>query len=147
MPFLRRLRATAVLAALWAACWALVGLLLTAGSDLWYYSSSDVVFHAVSVVAVWTGWGAISGAAFAVLLAAMEGRQNASTLRGWRVALWGACGGLVPPFVFLVLTRFTFTVQGLAIVGAVGSGVGAGCATLTLRIARASSDPRAAASP
>jgi hypothetical protein len=148
MVVFRRLRAALSIALLWALGWLPIGLVLALFADSRGPQPSDVISRPVAVplfVAAWTVWGALSGGAFALVLAVSERRRTIETLSTARTAVWGALGAVVLPLVLtsidLVRTdsgllgyswRFPLLVLG------VSATLGAACAATTLALARRS---------
>ncbi len=94
----------------------------------------------IRFLTLWTLWGALSGAIFAVVLAVAERRHTLVELSFARVAVWGAMGSLALPAALTILDvvratspsewRFVFIALGIA------GALGAGCAAGTLALAR-----------
>jgi hypothetical protein len=92
---IRRLRAILVIALIWAGAWLPVGALLIATHIL----DTDRPFLGL---AIWTAWGGVSGAAFALVLAVSERRASFSQLSLARFMTWGAVGGLILPVAWML---------------------------------------------
>ena len=138
LPF-RRLRGVLGTALIWALVWLPIGVVLL----LWRNSRDIECFYcppALSVLGIWTGWGAVSGAVFATVLMIAERRHALAELSIGRIAVWGALGALSAPLAITVAevmqpgpyTDLTFTagVLGLSAL------LGAGCASGTVALAR-----------
>ena len=137
---LLRLRAIAIIALLWALFWLPIGLILESLRD---NATFDVVPPPLwSRVALFTIWGAINGAFFAIVLAVAERSRTLAELSQLRVAAWGAIGSLILPAAFvgiglyqsrsIELNDWIFAVVLLAICAVLG----AGCAATTIVLAR-----------
>jgi hypothetical protein len=142
------LRATLTIAVLWAVVWLPIGLALAAFASARPAEPGDVLFRPVSFplfLTVWTAWGAVSGAAFALVLALAERRRTIDNLATGRIALWGALGAASLPVALLAIDVVR-TPAGLlgyrwgfvALVLGVSAALGAGCASATLALARRS---------
>ena len=160
---LRRLRGVLTTALLWAPVWALAGAAM-AGYQIhrmhrWHRAYRDdpttAASHVPTTLEGW-GWsyvgekalafaiaGAISGAVFALVVAALERRRTFGQLAMGRIAAWGALGGMTIPVVFLgdFLTELGRFPEGYAgrdwLVMSASLGVlGAVCSTATLVAAR-----------
>lgn len=95
----------------------------------------------IRFLTIWTLWGALSGAIFAVVLAIAERRHTLAELSLARVALWGAIGSLALPAALTIAevmqtpfppSEWRFVLAALGIAAALG----AGCAVGTLALAR-----------
>jgi len=103
----RRLRGILGMATLGAVVWAPVGVLLAVG---WLFHSGVVLPQqwswwpfAARVAAIYAMWGAVAGAAFAlVLMTAERSKDGVRSLTVGRAASWGA----VAPSVLLLAARF-----------------------------------------
>jgi len=138
---MRRLRGILVAAIIWAVVWLPLGHALPwlrrRPLDQCVYCPPDFVFRFLTI---WTLWGALSGAIFAVVLATAERRHTLAELSFGRVAVWGAIGSLALPGALTIADlmrsalpsdwRFVFTALGIA------AALGAGCAAGTLALAR-----------
>ncbi len=137
----RRLRGILIAAIIWAIVWlplglALLGLRRRSPGDC-VYCPADFV---IRFLGIWTLWGALSGAIFAVVLAVAERRRTLAELSFARVAVWGAIGSLALPGALTIADlmqsafpsewRFVLTALGIA------AALGAGCAAATLALAR-----------
>lgn len=150
-PIVRRIRAVLSLAAAWGAVTGAIGLVIGLGTGVqrspypvlpdvgqWWFEWHDVVIgHATS----WAAGGALIALAFAAVLRRAERGRATDTLSPARFALWGALAGggtfaawwlAVTPLRGRGLDSVGFSLLSLstAIV------VGAGCAWLTLHLAR-----------
>ena len=137
--------AIARLAVVWGIAWSAMVALMGAG--LWLSGFSRVaaathqsfLWFALMMVVQGFAMGAIAGVAFALMLAATERRRTVGSLKMWRVASWGALGGIV---LAGAMIAFLPTGQGLPSIldllsySAVLGGLGAGSAATSLRIAR-----------
>ncbi len=133
-------------AVLWAIVWALPSVLLVMSHALRFGDRprSDVVGIGVLLPLFLATFGAIGGATFGAVLTAAEHRRTFDELTTRRVAGWGALGGMAVPLVTLVAAAFRFQgtppeVDALAIIAlacVVFAGLGAGCSTATLALAR-----------
>lgn len=95
---------------------------------------------AVVATLVYTTWGALSGAAFGVVLALAERRRGFEELSSRRIAWWGALGaGSLPTVLSLWILSsehaWAFWPSAAALVG-ISAGLGAACAGGTLALAR-----------
>ena len=128
-------------ALIWAIVWIPLGLVLPwlrrRPPDQCVYCPPGFV---IRFLTLWTLWGALSGAIFAVVLAIAERRHTLAELSFARVAVWGAMGSLALPAALTILDvvratspsewRFVFIALGIA------AALGAGCAAGTLALAR-----------
>jgi len=137
---LHRLRGIIGTALVWAVVWLPLGELLVL-----YRNSQSVECFACArasfVLAIWTGWGAFSGAVFATVLMITERRHSFADLSIRRFALWGALGAVSVPAAITVwdVTNFAgpYPDWGFASVAMTLSALlGAGCAAGTLALAR-----------
>ncbi len=133
--FLRGLRGTLSLAALWAAVWLPAGGILGFVLD-WAEHSIRPDFWYLGFTAL----GASSGASFALLLALFEGRRSFQELSTRRLTFWGAAAGAALPIAGTRLLIAIFPDIRLSsdtpIMFAVLALLGASCAWATLAIAR-----------
>jgi len=145
MNLLQRLRGLAGTALLWAAAWFLVGLAFGIyQAETIPRPDVPIEFPWLRIVAtatvIWTVWGAISGAVFALVLALAERRHALSELSMPRFALWGALGAITLPVIYLVIIaiqeRDPEMLGPFALVLSVCAGVGAVAAAGTLALAR-----------
>jgi hypothetical protein len=94
----------------------------------------------IRFLTIWTLWGALSGAIFAVVLAIAERSHTLAELSFARVAVWGAIGSLALPagltIADLVRTAFPSEWRFVLIALAIAAALGAGCAAGTLALAR-----------
>ena len=142
----RRLRAAFSIAVLWALVWVPVGLALAFFAAASPPRPSDLISRPVAVpqfLAVWTLWGAFSGATFALVLAVAERRRTIGSLSLSRTALWGGLGAAALPILLVAvdvvrtpagLRGYGWTFPGLILV--VSALLGACCAGATLLLAR-----------
>lgn len=107
MDVIRRIRAMLRTAVVWGAAWTVPGLIWISVLALFQRDSSPHVGLSGFVWTIllnWTVVGAISGAAFALVLSLAERRQSSlSALSMRRVVTWGAIGGAALPLVVLPL--------------------------------------------
>lgn len=157
----RRVRGILAVSAVWALLWGVAGALFT-GAQL-----TGILAHirehpwlVVGSVAriMWIGarsfalWGAMGGLAFATLLAATERRGGVGRLQRWRVGLWGALAGGLPPLLTWYYAGHRLWLQfpraaGLTGIASVALGVSVALATLEIvRRGRAGAREAAAAS-
>jgi hypothetical protein len=137
----RRLRGVLVAALIWAIVWLPLGLALPwlrrRPPDQCVYCPPGFV---IRFLTLWTLWGALSGAIFAVVLAIAERRHTLAELSFARVAVWGAIGSLALPAALTILdvVRATFPSERRFVLIALGiaAALGAGCAAGTLALAR-----------
>jgi hypothetical protein len=143
----RRLRGVVGMAVLWALVWlSIAGAFVVVVSLLPQplEPGPDVVapIHStVGVLATLAGWGALSGAIFAITLAIAEQRRRVAELSATRIAAWGALGSFALPLAYTVidtlkrpesLSDWRFSAVALAFCAAAG----AACAVVTVAIAR-----------
>jgi len=132
----RRLRAALSLAALWAAIWLPVGIVLDFIFGWTGRSWRLPIWYPV----VWTLLGAASGAAFAFLLAALGRQSTLDELSPRRLALWGATVGAALPvgitLLLLALIPNSYLTQDATVVFASMALLGGTCAWASLKIAR-----------
>ena len=96
MAWIRRLRAAAIIALIWAV------LGLPFGAALGVLINRRPHFEVAPPSTLWftiaiSLWGACSGAVFALLLRIAERGKSVATLSAARVAVWGALGCVTPP--------------------------------------------------
>lgn len=126
--------------------WMPLGLALSLYAGLRAPEPSDIISRPVSLplfVSVWTVWGGMSGALFALLLGFAERRRTLGNLSRARTAVWGALGCMTLPAA-LTLVDVLQTPAGLRGYGwrfpltalAVSAALGAACAAATLALAR-----------
>jgi hypothetical protein len=150
---LKRLRAVAVLAILWAIGWSVVGAGL--GAYQYYFLAWPMGFislpgFASPLVAVVLGsafngaeGGAISGALFALVLTVAERNRTAARLTLGRSAVWGVLGAVLVPSIMLTITMVRFPailsdmpLLPFAIYLLCLALLGAACGLLTIALAR-----------
>lgn len=135
-----------VIAVVWAVAWLPVGLGLALYAAQRSPQPYDILARPVPVplfAGVWSAWGAVSGAMFALVLRIAERRRTVETLSAARLAVWGAIGAASLPSILLAVDyarvdpglrgygwEFAFAVV------VVSAGVGAACAAATLALAR-----------
>jgi hypothetical protein len=140
--FLRRMRGVVVSSVIWAVIWGLAGTSIVLSHVLRYDPRQSTELWQVFARATlsFAFLGGFSGAVFAVVLAAFERRRTLDELAMGRVALWGALGGMALPLVAVAAT--VSQIWSLDILGpmlllcTMMGGLGAGCATVTLALAR-----------
>src|SRR5450631_3765896 len=116
----RRLRGVLGIALTWGAVWAFGGFALNSlmlpflrSGPLSDTSFTDVL---VQVTLRWGLFGAVSGAAFAVILSRLTRRgETLESLSMQSVTRWGSLGGVVPA---LALTPVLFVAHPAAVIGA-----------------------------
>ena len=145
---LRRLRAALSIAVIWALVWLPIGLALALYADSRPPQPSDVISRPVSIpffVTAWTAWGALSGAAFTLVLGFAERRQTIENLSIARTAVWGALGAVALPLILIAIDVIRTPVGLLGyswrfplLVLSVSATLGAGCAAATLALGRRS---------
>jgi hypothetical protein len=144
--FLRGLRGTLSLAALWAAVWLPAGIILGFVLD-WAEHSLRPPFWYLG----WTALGASSGASFALLLALFERRRSFQELSTRRLTVWGAAAGAALPIagtrLLVALMPDLRLSSDTPILFAVLALLGASCAWATLAIARRGATVERAAPP
>jgi hypothetical protein len=141
---LRRLRGILGTAVVWAIVWGALGAVFLAAQSLWEHLEHDP-YRTPSYgqllargFLIFSIWGAVSGAVFALALALAERKRSVSDLSMRRVATWGALGGVTLPLIGIVVmpyigpSTWMFVAQ---ILGATGL-LGAGCAAGTLALVR-----------
>jgi hypothetical protein len=125
-----------MIALMWAAAWLPIGALLLAVGVL----TRD---RPVFLLLLWTAWGAVSGAAFAVALAFWERRDSFAALPLVRYTIWGAVGAMVLPIVAVLVDlagaappwRWDYWWPALVIL-AFSALLGGSCAAATAALAR-----------
>jgi membrane associated rhomboid family serine protease len=140
MLILRRIRGLMGTALIWAMLWSLVGAalaiynLIREGPE-----RPGIELQYIAWVAVFYGaWGAISGAMFALVLAAAERRRSLNDLSMLRFTIWGSLAAVALPILYILFFNGLLVVElvpSLALF-AVTAGLGAMCAGLTLGLAR-----------
>jgi hypothetical protein len=126
--------------------WLPIGLALALYADTSPAQPSDIIDRPVPVsrfVAVWTLWGALSGAGFALLLMLAERRRTIEELSAVRTALWGATGAVTLPLVLVAVDVMStpvgargYTWRFPMVVLLVSATLGTLCAAATLFLAR-----------
>ena len=125
---LRRIRSALVLAVVWAIVWLPLGVLLGVGMG---WLTFPVPSFAFRYLGIWTALGAISGAAFALLMALLERNRTVEQLSSRRLATWGALAGAGVPValttVLIVITKGSFSpdAPGIFVVMAIAGAVSA----------------------
>jgi hypothetical protein len=137
MSFSRRLRSSVVIATLWAIAWLPSGIAL--GLLLGWLSGPQARADVIPFVGFWAAVGFLSGAAFAVLLAALERGRRIEELSDLRVACWGVLGGATFPVfatsLVLALTKWHLGEVAVPLFLAMGA-LGGACGLATLWTAR-----------
>jgi len=143
---LRRLRGIMGTAAFWGLIWLPIGVVLEL---LLARQPTDVLPPPFLVmIGVFTGWGAVSGASFAVVLAIAERNHALADLSLLRVGVWGAVGCVLLPALLIALDLhhtsspsigydWGYAGSLLAVCGVLG----AICAAVTLTLARRAPSP------
>lgn len=139
MKRLRQLRGGLVISMLWAFAWLPIGVLL--GLTLGWVHIPPRSWMEASFLTTWTAVGALSGAAFAAILAVAERKHTFAELSPRRFLLWGLLGGATIPVVSTVIV-LAISKRHLAPpagpVFALMTVVGGLCASATLWLARRS---------
>ena len=135
---MRRFRALIVTGLLWATVWLPIGIGLAIFGAT--QPRTDIVGPSPTwLVAVWTGWGALSGVLFALTLSLAERRRTLQELSIPRIAVWGALGSMTLPLVVIVIDRFSSYdddwLLPLLVLG-FSAALGGACAAWTLAMAR-----------
>jgi len=145
MNLLQRLRGLAGTALLWAAVWLLVGLAFGVyQAETRSRPDVPIAFPWFQIIAtataIWTVWGAVSGAVFALVLTLAERRHALSELSMPRFALWGALGAIALPAIYLLVVaiqeRDPEMFGPFALILSVCAALGAVAAVGTLALAR-----------
>jgi hypothetical protein len=108
---MRRLRALAVISALWAAIFAPVSVLTSAQYWLKHHRPLPLGF-VLEMVLAGAILGAVSGAIFGLVLMVAERRRTVEKLRLPRLLLGGAIAGLVPEAVQAIGVRPSIAAPG-----------------------------------
>ncbi len=138
MGFLRRIRGILGTGLAWALAWAGVGIAIGVYAWLRLPTAprvSPLVFFPLPV-AVFTVFGAVSGAAFATTLAVAERRRSLDDLSVRQTACWGALGGLLLPTVMVGQASVGLPPTAVVTMVGLGMALGAGTAAGTLLLAR-----------
>lgn len=149
MTFLRRARASLIIACLWAIAWAAGGSLVTL---LQYLRISTAPFpitrgqifgRLFALAIVWAVIGAVNGFFFSLILTTL-GRRVHEWFGKFTVATFGALAGVVLPVVFgglLLRSRMQadewLPIKQVVVVAIVGAALGAVSALATFGLARA----------
>ena len=139
--FLRRVRASLIIACLWAIGWATGGSLVTL---IQYLRFSHVLdFSIVALAIVWAVIGAVNGFFFSLILTTL-GRRVRERLGVLTVATFGALAGIVLPVIFgglLLRARMQadewLPIKQVVIIALVAAGLGAISAIATFGLAGA----------
>lgn len=151
MSFLRRARASLVIACLWAIAWMTGGLMVT----LWQYlriamrvdlsimMRRELVGRLIALAIVWAIIGAVNGFFFSLILTTL-GRRVRERLGVLKVAAFGALAGVVLPVLFgglLLSARMQadewLPIKQVIAIALVGAGLGAVSAIATFGLAGA----------
>ena len=149
MTFLRRARASLIIACLWAIAWAAGGSLVT----LWQYlristppfpmTRGPIFGRLFALALVWAVIGAVNGFFFSLILTTL-GRRVRERLGKFTVATFGALAGVVLPAVFgglLLRSRMQadewLPIKQVVAIALVGAALGAVSALATFGLARA----------
>lgn len=150
MTFLRRARASLVIASLWAIAWMTGGFLVT----FWQYLRlsirldfsmlrSEIMGRLFALAMIWAVIGAVNGFFFSLILTTL-GRRVRERLGILTIATFGALAGVVLPVLFGgLLLKFrmqsgeTLPIREVLAVALVGAGLGAVSAIATFGLARA----------
>ena len=102
MAFSTKFRALARITGFFAAVWAAVGALLgaVAGPSI---TGESVLAAAMGFALMYGTVGAIAGATTAFLIARAETGRQLGEIPTWRLATWGAVGGVAPAALFAAL--------------------------------------------
>jgi hypothetical protein len=143
---LRVVRAVLGIALMWALVWLPIGVAVALYAASSPPQPSDFISRPVSFpvfLTVWTVWGGLSGAAFALILKFTERRRSLGELSPVRTAVWGALGAMTVPAALTLIdvlrTQVTpplydWRVPLVALV--VSGGLGGICGWATLTLAR-----------
>lgn len=151
MTFLRRARASLIIASLWAIAWAVGGALVT----LWQYlrvsmkldlpmmTGREIIGRLIALAIVWAVIGAINGFFFSLILTTL-GRRARERLGKLTVATFGALAGIVLPVIFgglLLKSRMEagewLPIRQVIAIAIVGAALGAISALATFGLAKA----------
>jgi hypothetical protein len=141
--FLKRVRGVVVSSVIWALIWGLAGASVVLShvvrNDLWRSGELWHVFPRATLG--FALLGGFSGAVFAIALTAFERRRTLDQLAMGRVAAWGALGGMALPLIGVGLAAasqfWSLEVLGpMLLLCTIMGGLGAGCSTVTLALAR-----------
>ena len=143
---LRQLRAILSVATVWALVWLPIGAVVALYATSRPPQPSDLLHRPVEFrvfLSVWTVWGALSGAAFALVLRSAERRRRLAELSLGRTALWGGLGAIAIPALLVALDLLRGSIGSPlydwrpALVSLVTSAIlGASSAAATLALAR-----------
>jgi len=150
MTFLRRARASLVIACLWAIAWMAGGFLVTLWQYLRFAGTSgvsvfrhEVIGRLIALAIVWAVIGAVNGFFFSLILTTL-GRRVRERLGKSTVAIFGALAGVVLPVLFgglLLWSRMQadewLPIKQVVAVAIVGAALGAVSALATFGLARA----------
>jgi len=155
MTFLRRARASLVIACLWATGWMTGGFLVT----LWQYLRlsmtldfsiwrREIIGRLFALAVIWAVIGAVNGFFFSLILTTL-GRRARERLGVRAIAAFGALAGAVLPVLFGgLLLKFrmaageSLPIKQVIGVALVGAGLGAVSAVATFGLARAPLTPQ-----
>jgi hypothetical protein len=146
MSVSHRIRGILKTTVFWGIAWALNGAVLAIG--LWLMIGRPMptreLWRLVSYqIGLWTVWGALSGAVFAILTLGAERSRTLRELSTARIALWGALAGIALPLVTYALVS-PFLLGGLPLSSLLGAAavtlasgaMGAAIAATNLSLAR-----------
>lgn len=97
--FLRKLRGVVAVSITWGAVWAAVFALIVTIIGIFDPDSIDPGEGPLSAAGIGAMFGAVSGAAFALLVSAADGRRTITELSLGRAALWGFLGTALFPLL------------------------------------------------
>jgi hypothetical protein len=143
MNLLRRLRGVGSTTAVWAVGWTAIAWPVFIAL-LPRLAMGPRLLAALRMASYAGLAGAATGAAFAVLLTALERRATLASLRSYRVAIWGAAAGAAYG-VGIILRGPAGAHESVGVIaaaGAVGAVLGGASGLLTLLLAREGSRPR-----
>lgn len=148
MTFLRRARASLIIACLWAVAWMMGGFLISLWQFLHFsntgYSIERATLGRLAALAViWAVIGAVNGFFFSLILTTL-GRRLRERLGVLTIGTFGALAGAVLPVVFgglLLMSRMQadewLPIRQVIAIALVGAGLGAVSAIATFGLARA----------
>lgn len=132
---LRRLRGVLGMALTWSLGWATAGAILaSARAYVDARTGATGSFDIPALIMIWGAVGFVAGGMFYVVLSIAERRPIFDSLKGTRIAAWGAlAGSMLPAFFTLATANPPADI-------AVGAVLGAASAVGSLWIARSNSD-------
>lgn len=135
---LRRLRSALSVGIVWGAIWLPVGVFLAVSKG--GLGRFPFEWRDWAALGTWTGFATLSGAAFALLLAARERTRTVETLAPRRVLGWGLLAGAAVPTclsaVLLMLFPSLHVAPDIYTTLAEMAATGAASALLTIAVAR-----------